>query len=179
MCEPTFIAGAIGLATAGLGIAQSQQEAKYQNAVAAQTNAANAAAAASAYNIESAGQQAGVDETRVGVNQERTANLLKATQAQGSALAAGASSGVGGGALNAVIAEYGRQAGTANAEMGQSLRFAGQNAELQRRGTFERTVQETNLGQVRKAPKPGILGMASNVLGGVNTGLGIYSSIRS
>lgn len=174
---PLIISAVSAVASAGLGIMQEQQQTKYQNAVAEQTNKANADAAQRAYSIESAAQQLGAEEARHGVNQERTSNIIKGTQAQGSALAQFGSSGVGGGALDAVVADYARQTGQANAELGQSLRFAGQNAELQRRGTHERTVQEANLRKVRKAQKPGAMSIANNVLGGVNTGLSIYSSL--
>ena len=170
MCVPAIIPALVmGATSAGLGIYQEHQQTKAANAAAK----ANIAAANRAYNIESAAQQAGVDEARVGVNQERTANLIRGTQAQGQALAAAGSSGVAGGALNSVLADYARQTGIANAELGQSLRFSGQNAELQRRGSFARTVEETTLANPRRKANYG-----GAILGGVNTGLSIYSSLR-
>lgn len=180
MClDPVTLIGlGMGGASAGLSIFQQRQETKYQNAVAEQTNRANALAAQRAYGIESAAQQAGVEENRQTVNMERTANVLKGTAAQGSALAAAGSSGVSGGALRSVLSDYARQTGMANADLAQSLRFSGQNAELQRLGTHERTIQESNMRRIGKAPKPGMAALGSAVLGGVNTGLSIYSGLR-
>lgn len=167
MCLPLLPAIAMGVASAGLGIMGSINENKQANAAGklAQQGASRE------YAIQSAAQQAAVEETRQDVSKSAVANTIATTQAQGQALTQFGAAGVGGGALDSVVNEYARQNAQAGGDLGQTLRFAGQNANFQNKASFESTVNRARIENPKR--KLGGMQVATALMGGVNAGLGI------
>ena len=160
----------MGLASTGMSIAGSMADNKNANA---QRKAAERGAARE-YAIQSAANQASVEETRQDVSKSGVANQLEVSRAQGAALAQFGAAGIGGGALDSVVNEYARQQGQAQGDLGQTLRFAGQNADIQNKANFESTVNRARIENPKR--KLGGLQIATAGMAGLSSGLGSYTS---
>lgn len=163
MCAMQAVMGILG---AGMSIANSMAENKAAN----QKGKIARATAQREFAINSASDQAKVEETRQDVSKSGVANAVMASQAQGAALAQFGASGVGGGALDSVVNEYARQQGQASGDLGQTLRFAGQNAQIQQRANWESTVNKARIENPKR--KLGGLQIATAVMAGLNGAMG-------
>lgn len=164
---PFLPALAMGAASTGLGIMGSINDNKAANA----KGKADMAIAQRDFAINSAQQQAQTEETRQDVSRSGVANTIATSQAQGAAITQFGAAGIGGGALDSVVSEYARQQGQAQGDLGQTLRFSGQNADIQNKANFESTINASRVANPKR--KLGGMQVATALMGGVNAGLGI------
>ena len=162
MCEPTTIATALTIASAGAGLYGQQQQAKatesYNNDL-----ARNAVIANNQRNAQISQRQL---QERDSATQKIMNNNIEARKAEATARVAASSAGVGGVSVDSLLGEIGMNRGRYNASVGENLRGSNMaldwervNADNNMRSTFNSMVAPKMPDYLGAALKIGTAGM--------------------